>query len=166
MYVRSSSRTKISLSTFTKIAILQHHIQGYVGRLSLLQSRLLATLDTLDVIQTHHAQELGNAIRNQTILREKLDEYIKVVRAAELERDDMRDAVLKLVEKGVLRFQAGRMGFAWLYHYSFALLHAFVVVETSNDYRTWPHSQIRLSSLAGWFHYVHFANAYLPGPFL
>ncbi|KAF8171509.1 hypothetical protein BJ912DRAFT_1082227 [Pholiota molesta] len=103
-----------------KIAILEHHIQGYVGRLSLLQSRLLATLDTLDVIQTHHAQELGNAIRNQTILREKLDEYIKVVRAAELERDDMRDAVLKLVEK----------------------------VETSNDYRTWPHSQIRLSSLA------------------
>lgn len=33
-------------------------------------------------------------------LKDKLLRYSSVVKTAELERDDMRDAVLKLVEKG------------------------------------------------------------------
>ena len=32
---------------------------------------------------------------------EALKRYVGVVRSAEVERDDMRDAVMKLVEKGV-----------------------------------------------------------------
>ncbi|KAF9480384.1 hypothetical protein BDN70DRAFT_877644 [Pholiota conissans] len=103
-----------------KIAALENRILGYVGRLSVFQSRLLATLDTLDVIQNNQAQERADAVRNQASMQARLDEYIKVVREAELERDDMRDAVLKLVEK----------------------------VEASNDYSSWPHSGIQLSSLA------------------
>ncbi|KAF8958673.1 hypothetical protein BDZ97DRAFT_1761909 [Flammula alnicola] len=102
-----------------EIALLESRLQAYTGRLSLLQSRLLSTLDTLDVIQNSQAQELSSLLRTRNRLQEQLDSYIKVVRAAELERDDMRDAVMKLVEK----------------------------VETSNDYCNWPHSQIRLSSL-------------------
>ena len=35
---------------------------------------------------------------------EALKRYVGVVRIAEVERDDMRDAVMKLVEKGVLLF--------------------------------------------------------------
>lgn len=52
---------------------------------------------------------------------EALKRYVGVVRSAEVERDDMRDAVMKLVEK----------------------------VQVSNDYSTWPHSRMQLSSLAG-----------------
>ena len=33
-------------------------------------------------------------------LKDKLRRYGSIVKSAELERDDMRDAVLKLVEKG------------------------------------------------------------------
>lgn len=33
-------------------------------------------------------------------LKDKLRRYSAIVKSAELERDDMRDAVLKLVEKG------------------------------------------------------------------
>ncbi|KJA17043.1 hypothetical protein HYPSUDRAFT_1045049 [Hypholoma sublateritium FD-334 SS-4] len=102
-----------------QIALLESRIQAYTGRISLLQSRLLATLDTLDVIQTNQAHELSSAARTQAGLREQLDEYKKVVESAELERDDLRDAVGKLIKK----------------------------VEESNDCKNWPHSRISLSSL-------------------
>ena len=85
--------------------MLESRIQAYAGRISLLQSRLLATLDTLDVIQTNQAHELSSAARTQANLREQLDEYKKVVEAAELERDDLRDAVNSLIKKGGLGFK-------------------------------------------------------------
>ncbi len=92
-------------SDFSQILLLESRIQAYAGRISLLQSRLLATLDTLDVIQTNQAHELSSAASTQASFREQLDEYKKVVEAAELERDDLRDAVSELIKKGGLGFK-------------------------------------------------------------
>ena len=65
-----------------------------------MQSRLFSTLDTLDVIQSGQNNELDTMAQTNKRLKDKLLRYSSVVKTAELERDDMRDAVLKLVEKG------------------------------------------------------------------
>ena len=113
-------------------------MQAYIARTSILQSRLFSTLDTLDVIQSGQNNELDAMAQTNKRLNDKLLRYSAVVKMAELERDDMRDAVLKLVEKGGSRSSA-RMAI---------LIHPFLV-ELSNDYSLWPHSQMRLSRLAG-----------------
>lgn len=75
-------------------------MQAYIARTSILQNRLLSTLDTLDVIQSGQNNELDAMAQTNKRLKDKLLRYSAVVKTAELERDDMRDAVLKLVEKG------------------------------------------------------------------
>jgi hypothetical protein len=75
-------------------------VQAYIARTSILQSRLFSTLDTLDVIQSGQNNELDAMEQTNKRLNDKLLRYSAVVKMAELERDDMRDAVLKLVEKG------------------------------------------------------------------
>ena len=57
--------------------------------------RLLSTLDTLNAIQSTHTQEMSATVKGK-----KRAEEVGVARSAEVERDDMRDAVMKLVEKG------------------------------------------------------------------
>lgn len=114
-------------------------MQAYIARTSILQSRLLSTLDTLDVIQSGQNNELDAMAQTNKRLKDKLLRYSAVVKMAELERDDMRDAVLKLVEKGGSRGSTNYNNFK----------STCFVVELSNDYSMWPHSQIRLSSLAG-----------------
>ncbi|KAJ3507691.1 hypothetical protein NLJ89_g6165 [Agrocybe chaxingu] len=103
-----------------EILLLETRIQAYIARTSLLQTRLLSALDTLDAQQAVHAKELLALAQDRERLKAKVRRYAEVVTTAEEERDDMRDAVLKLIEK----------------------------VEISNDYSKWPHSQISLSSLA------------------
>lgn len=71
-----------------------------MARTSILQSRLLSTLDTLDVIQSSQNNELNAMAQTNRRIKDKLDRYSAIVKAVELERDDMRDAILKLVEKG------------------------------------------------------------------
>jgi hypothetical protein len=78
-------------------------VQAYIARTSVLQSRLLSTLDTLDVIQSGQNNELDAMAQTNRRLKDKLARYSAIVKTAELERDDMRDAVLKLVEKGESR---------------------------------------------------------------
>ena len=78
-------------------------MQAYIARTSILQNRLLSTLDTLDVIQSGQNNELDAMTQTNKRLKDKLLRYSAVVKMAELERDDMRDAVLKLVEKGESR---------------------------------------------------------------
>ena len=75
-------------------------MRAYIARTSILQSRLLSTLDTLDVIQSGQNNELDAMAQINKRIKDKLLRYSAVVKMAELERDDMRDAVLKLVEKG------------------------------------------------------------------
>ena len=75
-------------------------MRAYIARTSILQSRLLSTLDTLDVIQSGQNNELDAMAKTNKRLKDKLLHYSSIVKMAELEKDDMRDAVLKLVEKG------------------------------------------------------------------
>jgi hypothetical protein len=57
-----------------------------------------------------HAQELSSEIRSKEKLSQKLDSYIDVVKRAEIERDDIRDAILQLIEKGGSEVLISRKG--------------------------------------------------------
>lgn len=54
----------------------------------------------MDVIQSGQNREIDAMAQTNRRLKDKLHYYSAAVKTAELERDDMRDAVLKLVEKG------------------------------------------------------------------
>lgn len=69
----------------------------------MLQSRLLSTRDTLDVLQRTHQEELLSITTERDRMKRELQQYVYVVESAELELDDMRDAVMKLIEEGVNR---------------------------------------------------------------
>ena len=62
--------------------------------------RLLSALDTLDAIQASHRVELREETHAKERLSKKLDQYLDFVRSVEAEKDDLRDAVIQLVEKG------------------------------------------------------------------
>jgi len=74
--------------------------QAYIARTSILQTRLITTLDTLDLLQRRHAEELASFTADRDRMKTQLQRYTDVVKSAESERDDMRDAVIKLIEKG------------------------------------------------------------------
>jgi len=73
-----------------------------------IQTRLLSTLDTLDALQVSHNRELAAETHAKERLSEKLDRYIGFVQAAEVEKDDLRDAVVQLVEKGGFNLTFGQ----------------------------------------------------------
>jgi hypothetical protein len=75
-------------------------LEANAARTSQLRSRLHATLDTLDALQRAHAQELADEARRRQRLAGQLDHYIDQVKRLSVERDDLQDAVLQLVEKG------------------------------------------------------------------
>lgn len=68
----------------------------------MLQSRLLSTLDALDARNRSHERELSAVEEDRHRLTGKLQQYLEFVKSAELERDDMRDAVIRLIKKGRL----------------------------------------------------------------
>ena len=78
-------------------------------RTAQLQARVLATFDALDALQLAHATELAGERREQARLRDKLRGYDVALRAAEDERDSMREAVVQLIEKGAPRAQDPRV---------------------------------------------------------
>lgn len=75
-------------------------MQAYNTRTSHIQSRLLSTLDTLDAVQSSHVEELDSERRAREVLHDRLGRYIDIANVSETEKDDLRDAVIKLVEKG------------------------------------------------------------------
>jgi len=89
-----------------RIERLELEVQAFAARASHIQSRFLATLDTLDELQEKHRLELSEMTEEITALRAKLSRYVSRVKEAEAERDDMREAVVELVEKG--GFRGGR----------------------------------------------------------
>ncbi|KIM88483.1 hypothetical protein PILCRDRAFT_814379 [Piloderma croceum F 1598] len=99
----------------THMAYVENQLQAYISRTCHIQARLLSTLDALDALQALHNRELASEIHAKTRLSDKLDRYINFVHAMETEKEDLRDAVVQLVEK----------------------------VEMSNNYSLWPHSHIR-----------------------
>lgn len=72
-------------------------------RLSQMQTRLIATLDELDASRAAHQREMKAERRAKERLSEKLDRYVDEIKRAEAERDEMREVVSILVDKGASR---------------------------------------------------------------
>ncbi|TDL22110.1 hypothetical protein BD410DRAFT_788793 [Rickenella mellea] len=100
----------------SQIADLRTQIDARVARAATLQARLIATLDALDAATATANRDLDEWSHQNTKLLAKLRVARDIARAAEEERDDHKDAVLRLVEK----------------------------VEVNNDYSQWPHSRLHL----------------------
>jgi hypothetical protein len=79
---------------------LKAQLEAQKTKTGLLQQRLVSALDALDHLQTQHALELDTEAQKRRHAEAKLRKYMDTVQAAEVERDDLRDAVLKLVMKG------------------------------------------------------------------
>ncbi|THU98141.1 hypothetical protein K435DRAFT_38091 [Dendrothele bispora CBS 962.96] len=106
-----------------EIEALKLSLKAHAVRTSNVQTRLLATLDALDALQTSNSQDSELERQNYNRLKQKLYQYQRSVQECERERDDMREAVNALVEK----------------------------VETSNNYALWSHSRMEISSRLGSF---------------
>ncbi|OCH91372.1 hypothetical protein OBBRIDRAFT_526838 [Obba rivulosa] len=100
------------------ITRLRVQVEAQATRASQIQARLLSTIDALDALQQSHTRELAEEQRVSERLTHRLHRLMEHVKVVDRERDDMRDAVLRLVEK----------------------------VELVNDYALWPHSHIDLGS--------------------
>lgn len=92
-----------------QIAHIETQLQAHIARTSHIQNRLLSTLDTLDAVQAAHVIELEAETSAKERLSQKLDRYLDFVQTAEKEKDDLRDAVIQLVKKGVFGFLACRL---------------------------------------------------------
>ena len=79
---------------------LKKDLQTCNIRISQMQTRLMATLDELDASRNAHHYELKAEKRAKERLSEKLDRYLDEVKRAEAEKDEMREVVSILVEKG------------------------------------------------------------------
>lgn len=99
---------------------LEAQLEAHKTKIGLLQQRLMSALDTLDRLQSQYSLELDAEAHKRRHAETKLRRYMDTVQAAEVERDDLRDAVMKLVMK----------------------------VESGNDdFNSWPRSHMRISSL-------------------
>lgn len=90
----------LCISSLNQIADLRTQIDARVARAATLQARLISTLDALDAATATANQDLDEWSRQNTKLLAKLRVARDIARAAEEERDDHKDAVLRLVEKG------------------------------------------------------------------
>ncbi|PPR06296.1 hypothetical protein CVT24_001102, partial [Panaeolus cyanescens] len=99
---RESYHTSTSQSVNEKdqqIIQLRLALQTQITRNSLIHNRLLAALDALDLQQLTHHDEITELKKSRDILKARLARYITIVEATEAEKNDMRDAVLQLVQK-------------------------------------------------------------------
>lgn len=83
-----------------QIIHLETQAQLYISQNSLLRTRLNATLDELNTIHTSYNLQIASETCAKKQLSRKLDRYIDFVQDAEAERDDLRDVVNELIEKG------------------------------------------------------------------
>ena len=125
---------------FVQISMLESRVQAYFTRSSLLQTRLLSSLNAFDVAQNAYQRKIESLSQERDKFKLKSKQHLEALKLAQLDRDDMRDVVLRLIEKG-------GCGAASTVSYMFS----FALVETSNDYSKWSHSQFVVSSLAGTF---------------
>jgi hypothetical protein len=94
-----------SVNTFVhQINNLKAQVEAHKTKTGLLQQRLASALASLDYVQNQHLLELASEQLQRKHAEAKLRRYIDVVQAAEAERDDLRDAVMKLVVKGAFLF--------------------------------------------------------------
>lgn len=132
-----------------QIRHVEAQLQAFKGRVSHVQARLLSTLDALDSLQSTHATELEEALQTEERLKGRLNRYGDIAQVAELERDDLRDAVIQLVEKGgSWTFCFGEYAVRDTIYLTRAAVSSSVV-EMANDYTSWPRSRIELTSYLG-----------------
>lgn len=124
-------------------------LEAHKAKISLLQQKLVSALDTLDQVQAQHSLELDNEAQRRRHAETKLRRYMDTVQAAEIERDDLRDAVMKLVMKGGhMSTQEDRS--RRVYTFLDLILTFRSIVESGNDdFNSWPRSQMHVSSLLG-----------------
>lgn len=95
-----SSSTPLGLIASMQIETLELQIQAYAAFTSHIQGRLLAALDAINDLKSIHTRELASTTQTNAKLVRKLARYQEKLNTVDIERDDLRDAVVQLVEKG------------------------------------------------------------------
>ena len=76
-------------------------LSAYHAKTLRAQTRLFETLDILDEMERTHAEQLALNERREGRLKQKMKTYAEVARKAGEEMEDMQQAVLKLIDKGM-----------------------------------------------------------------
>ncbi|KAJ6610625.1 hypothetical protein B0H10DRAFT_1811311, partial [Mycena sp. CBHHK59/15] len=103
-----------------QIEKLKLSLQAHIAHAVRINSRLAWALDSLDSVQGAHASELSAEIKAKEKLRDTLNRYRDIVQVAEIERDQLRDAVIELAEK---------------------------IELSKDDFTSWSHSRIKIPHL-------------------
>lgn len=136
--------------------IIQKHPDSYTAQIvaldahcSNLHSRLLATLDALDGLQRSHQLDIDALNQRINVLHTRTRVLKSRTKAAEAERDTLKEGVNKLIAKGgrMRSFWAGG-SFPYICLYC-TLICIVSLVEYANDHRVLPHSRIYLPNPLG-----------------
>lgn len=82
---------------------MRQQINAHIQRNTLLETRLLSTLDTLDDVRATSTEEMHILERENARLVRKCEAYERAARDSEKEKADLQGAVLQLVAKGEYR---------------------------------------------------------------
>lgn len=91
-----------------QITELEWRLEAQAAKSSLLQERLTATLDAMDTLRLTHERELSEERQAKENAREKLQRFMEYASSIEQERDECRDALLAVIEKGGSFYQVMR----------------------------------------------------------
>lgn len=76
-------------------------MEAYSARASTAHTRLLKTIDVLDALRSQHALEISAEEEAKTKLMQEVNGWRSVVKNLEAEKDELKDVVEDLIEKGV-----------------------------------------------------------------
>lgn len=104
-------------------------MEAYSARASTAHTRLLKTIDVLDALRSQHALEISAEEQAKMKLVQDANRWRGVARNLEVERDELKDVVEDLIEKGVSRALLLPQTFnlvAWL---AWFLFHFYLVYQ-------------------------------------
>ncbi|KAJ3534218.1 hypothetical protein NMY22_g7019 [Coprinellus aureogranulatus] len=78
---------------------LDAQLRAYHAKALRAQTRLSEALDVIDEMERKHAEQLAQNERREAKLKQKMRAYADIAKKAEEETEDMRNAVLKLIDK-------------------------------------------------------------------
>lgn len=79
---------------------LEARLEAYSARASTAQTRLLKTIDVLDALRSQHALEISAEEQAKMKLVHEVDRLRSVAKNLEVEKDELKDVVEDLIEKG------------------------------------------------------------------
>ncbi len=82
------------------MAALKLQLEAQIVKCSHLQARLSSALDAMETLQYTHAREIAAERETKALLNTKVNGLAEYVQKVEEERDELREVVLALVEKG------------------------------------------------------------------